>query len=145
MQIINDSFHGFRQFAAGIIAHGDKLGEWVSCRDLQASRLGLSVTIGGDNIKVVDGSDLLRELITAAKAGKLSKDEAEAIASQLDLISVKFDHRRCVYFCEVILVENIPSEVLTDAPADVSIEAEQLVQQDVQAEAPKRGRKPAAK
>ena len=141
MQIINDSFHGFRQFATGILSHGKTLGEWVSCRDLQSTRLGLSVVIGGDEIKVADGSDLLRELITGAKAGKLSEDEAATIAGQLDLISPRFDHRRCMYFCEIILADT-PTEVLTDTSTDDNIQDEQSVQS---AEAPKRGRKPAAK
>lgn len=141
MQIINDSFHGFRQFAAGILSHGKTLGEWVSCRDLQSTRLGLSVVIGGDEIKVADGSDLLRELITGAKSGKLSEDEADVIAGQLDMISPRFDHRRCMYFCEVILADT-PTEVLTDTSTDDNIQDEQSVQS---AEAPKRGRKPAAK
>lgn len=138
MQIINDSFHGFRQFAVGILLHGNKLGEWVACRDLQATRVNLSVVIGGVEIKVADGADLLRELITAAKAGKLSEDEAAAIAGQLDLISPRFDHRRCMYFCEVVLVENKSDEVLTDNSTDDNIQDEQSVQS---AEAPKRGRK----
>ncbi len=140
MQIINDSFHGFRQFVAGIIVHGNKLGEWAACRDLQATRVNLSVVIGGVDIKVADGADLLRELITAAKAGKLSEDEAATIAGQLDLISPRFDHRRCMYFCEVVLVDS--NNHLTDTPPADSIEDEQSVQS---AEAPKRGRKPAAK
>lgn len=142
MQIINDSFHGFRQFAAGILLHGNKLGEWVACRDLQATRVNLSVVIGGVEIKVADGADLLRELITAAKAGKLSEDEAATIAGQLDMISPRFDHRRCMYFCEVVLVENKSDEVLTDNSTDDNIQDEQSVQS---AEAPKRGRKPAVK
>ena len=119
MQIINDSFHGFRQFVAGIITHKEKLGEWVACRDLQATRVNLSVVIGGVEIKVADGADLLRELITAAKAGKLSEDEAATIAGQLDMISPRFDHRRCMYFCEVILAD----EVLTDVVDTATIEA----------------------
>lgn len=123
MQIINDSFHGFRQFATGILSHGKTLGEWVSCRDLQSTRLGLSVVIGGDEIKVADGSDLLRELITGAKSGKLSEDEAATIAGQLDMISPRFDHRRCMYFCEVVLVENKSDEVLTDVVDTATIEA----------------------
>lgn len=123
MQIINDSFHGFRQFVAGILLHGNKLGEWVACRDLQATRVNLSVVIGGVEIKVADGADLLRELITAAKAGKLSEDEAATIAGQLDLISPRFDHRRCMYFCEVVLVENKSDEVLTDVVDTATIEA----------------------
>lgn len=142
MQIINDSFHGFRQFVAGIITHKEKLGEWVACRDLQATRVNLSVVIGGVEIKVADGADLLRELITAAKAGKLSEDEAATIAGQLDMISPRFDHRRCMYFCEVVLVENKSDEVLTDNSTDDNIQDEQSVQS---AEAPKRGRKPAVK
>lgn len=164
MQIINDSFHGFRQFAAGIIAHGDKLGDWVSCRDLQATRLNLPVVIGGVEIKVADGSDLLRELITAAKAGNLSKEEAEVIASQLDTVSFRFDHRKCMYFCEVVLVENIsvddvPEDVievlseiidevvlssdntLTDETPSDNITEAVVVTEDSPAEAPKRGRK----
>lgn len=124
MQIINDSFHGFRQFAAGILSHGKTLGEWVSCRDLQSTRLGLSVVIGGDEIKVADGSDLLRELITGAKSGKLSKDEADVIASQLDMISPRYDHRKCMYFCEVVLVENKSDDNhLTDVVDTATIEA----------------------
>lgn len=145
MQIINDSFHGFRQFVAGIIVHGNKLGEWVACRDLQATRVNLSVVIGGVDIKVADGADLLRELITAAKAGKLSEDEAATIAGQLDLISPRFDHRRCMYFCEVILSENKSGDNdnnhLTDTPPADSIEDEQVVQ----AEAPVKKGRPAKK
>ena len=121
MQIINDSFHGFRQFAAGILSHGKTLGEWVSCRDLQSTRLGLSVVIGGVEIKVADGSDLLRELITGAKSGKLSKDEADVIASQLDLISPRYDHRKCMYFCEVVISDVDNS--LTDVVDTATIEA----------------------
>ena len=119
MQIINDSFHGFRQFVAGIIVHGDKLGEWVACRDLQATRVNLSVVIGGVEIKVADGADLLRELITAAKAGKLSEDEAATIAGQLDMISPRFDHRKCMYFCEVVLVENKSDDNVDNSLTDV--------------------------
>lgn len=152
MQIINDSFHGFRQFAAGILSHGKTLGEWVSCRDLQSTRLGLSVVIGGDEIKVADGSDLLRELITGAKSGKLSKDEADVIASQLDMISPRYDHRKCMYFCGVVLSNDNDNNSLTDVvevatiEAVVAVQSEQpteSVEQDVQVEAPKRGRKAA--
>lgn len=142
MQIINDSFHGFRQFAAGILSHGKTLGEWVSCRDLQSTRLGLSVVIGGDEIKVADGSDLLRELITGAKSGKLSKDEADVIASQLDMISPRYDHRKCMYFCEIIL-----ADTLTDVVEVATIEADEATEgldsPVEQAEVPKRGRKAA--
>lgn len=144
MQIINDSFHGFRQFAAGILSHGKTLGEWVSCRDLQSTRLGLSVVIGGDEIKVADGSDLLRELITGAKSGKLSKDEADVIASQLDMISPRYDHRKCMYFCEVVLNENKSDDNrLTDVVDTATIEANVATESVEQAEAPKRGRKAA--
>ena len=143
MQIINDSFHGFRQFTTGILSHGKTLGEWVSCRDLQSTRLGLSVVIGGDEIKVADGSDLLRELITGAKSGKLSKDEADVIASQLDMISPRYDHRKCMYFCEIIL-----ADTLTDVVEVATIEAvvaTESVEQDVQAEAPVKKGRPAKK
>lgn len=149
MQIINDSFHGFRQFAAGILLHGNKLGEWVACRDLQATRVNLSVVIGGVEIKVADGADLLRELITAAKAGKLSEDEAATIAGQLDLISPRFDHRRCMYFCEVVLVENKSDDnSLTDVVDTATIEAvvaTESVEQDVPSEAPVKKGRPAKK
>jgi hypothetical protein len=143
MQIINDSFHGFRQFAAGILSHGDKLGEWVACRDLQATRVNLSVVIGGTDIKVADGADLLRELVTAAKAGKLSEDEAVVIAGQLDLISPRFDHRKCMYFCEVIL-QDVP---LTDSQDSATIEDKgaDVVLDEQAVEAPKRGRKAVVK
>lgn len=143
MQIINDSFHGFRQFADGILAHGNKLGEWVSCRDLQSTRLGLSVVIGSDEIKVADGSDLLRELITGAKSGKLSKAETDVIASQLDSISPRYDHRKCMYFCEIIL-----SDSLTDVVEVATIEAEQNVQSDgtpVEQDVPVKKGRPAKK
>lgn len=148
MQIINDSFHGFRQFVAGIIVHGDKLGEWVACRDLQATRVNLSVVIGGVDIKVADGADLLRELITAAKAGKLSKDEADVIAGQLDMISPRYDHRKCMYFCEVVLVENKSDDnSLTGVVGVATIEADEATEgldsPVEQAEVPKRGRKAA--
>jgi len=142
MQIINDSFHGFRQFAAGIISHKSNLGEWFACRDLQATRVNLSVVLGGDTIKVTDGQDLLRELITAARTGKLSEDEAAVIAGQLDMISPRFDHRKCIYFCQVNL-----DDVLTETSDDVNIEAQPTVEVEhvVQADAPKRGRKAVAK
>lgn len=144
MQIINDSFHGFRQFAAGILSHGKTLGEWVSCRDLQSTRLGLSVVIGGDEIKVADGSDLLRELITGAKSGKLSKDEADAIASQLDMISPRYDHRKCMYFCEVILADADNS--LTDVSVGANIEANVTTEGlDSPAEVPVKKGRPAKK
>ena len=140
MSIQNHSFSGFRQFCAGILANSNSLGDWFSNRLLESSRVNLTVTIGGNQVFVETGSDLLAQMIQSAKQNKLTKEEADVIASELDKISFRYDHQRTWYYVEFV------EKQLTNTETTDKMEESKSVDAVVETKAPaQRGRKPTSK
>lgn len=140
MKIVNVSFNGFRGLIEGLFKYKDQLGEWCYSRDLVVINLNMEFVIGGKSIKVVNGLDLFKLLIDSVKSGKLTEEEAEVIAQQLERISLKFTSIRSLYNLE-LFVEEAPElvEELLTSPVDSDIvtpEATEVVQTST-----KRGRK----
>ena len=143
MKIVNVSFNGFRGLIEGLFKHKQQLGTWFHSRELSIYNLNIDVIIGGETVKVNHGSDLFGLLIEAVKSDKLTPEEAENIAQQLDRVSVKYNNIRTLYHVELLIeddiVEEKPIEVLTEEPVgDIVVEE---VETTVKTEAPKRGRK----
>lgn len=140
MSIQNHSFSGFRQFCAGILANSNSLGDWFSNRLLESSRVNLTITVGGNQVFVETGSDLLAQMIQAAKENKLTKDEADVIAAELDKISFRYDHHRTWYYVEFV------EKQLTNTESADKMEESNSTDTVVETKAPtQRGRKPANK
>jgi hypothetical protein len=101
MQIENKFFQGFRAFGKGLVEYSKQLDTWVSSRYMQSIAFKLNVVVGGDAIETSSGGELLSELHKAAKAGKLTLDEVETIAKQLDAISLRFDYFNTAYWMSI--------------------------------------------
>jgi hypothetical protein len=101
MQIENKFFQGFRAFGKGLVEYSKQLDTWISSRYMQSIVFKLNVVVGGDAIETSSGGELLSELHKAAKAGKLTLDEVETIAKQLDAISLRFDYFNTAYWMSI--------------------------------------------
>jgi hypothetical protein len=101
MQIENKFFQGFRAFGKGLVEYSKQLDTWISSRYMQSIAFKLNVVVGGDAIETSSGGELLSELHKAAKAGKLTLDEVETIAKQLDAISLRFDYFNTAYWMSI--------------------------------------------
>ena len=145
MNLVNLTYGGSRSYFKGIIEQGSNLATveagWSSyCRLLVSTRLNMKLVIGGVEQDVVDGRTLLDLTFNAAKAGKFTLDEAEAIASQLDKISLRYTSVRTPFFAiaydnvEKDLTSDKEASTIADVASDATIEA-------VEATAAKRGRK----
>jgi hypothetical protein len=149
MKLVNLTYGGVRSYFKGIIEQGSNLATveagWSSyCRLLVATRLNMKLMIGGEEQNVVDGRTLLDLTFNAAKAGKFTLEEAEAAASQLDKISLRYNSIRTPFFAiayeasdELVLQAEKESATLDNVVNDATNEVADV--------APKRGRKPAAK
>lgn len=132
-KIINLTYAGSRHFLNGLIeqsknlVEADAIAGWTSyCQLLVATRLNMKLVIGGVEQDVPDGRTLLDAVYNAAKAGKLTKDEAEAIASQLDRISLRFTSVRTPFFAiayEKDLTSKEEADTIDSVAEDVVIEA----------------------
>jgi hypothetical protein len=150
MNLINLTYGGSRSYFKGIIEQGNKLATveagWSSyCRLLVATRLNMKLVIGGVEEDVIDGRTLLDLTFNTAKAGKFTLDEAEAIASQLDKISLRYTSVRTPFFAIAYDVTEVAVEkdLTSDKEAsnmDSVAEASTLVEPPKQ-----RGRKAVAK
>ncbi len=111
MKLINISSAGSRTFFKDLIEHGKKFNQWSHCRMLIATRLSMKLTIGGVEQDIIDGRALLDAVTAAAKQGKFTADEAEAIAVQLDKVSLRFSSPRTPFFFDIIENEELTSDV----------------------------------
>jgi hypothetical protein len=149
MNLVNLTYGGSRSYFKGIIEQGSNLATveagWSSyCRLLVSTRLNMKLMIGGVEQDVVDGRTLLDLTFNAAKAGKFTLDEAEAIASQLDKISLRYTSVRTPFFAIAYDVTEVAVE--KDLTSDKEASNMDSVAEDVviEATAPKqRGRKAA--
>lgn len=67
------------------------------CNRLIASRLNLEFSFGGEKRVIADGAELLREVVSSAKEGKFTKEDAQFAASQLSRIGLIYNSYRTVY------------------------------------------------
>lgn len=85
------------------------------CNRLIASRLNLEFSFGGEKRVIADGAELLREVVSSAKEGKFTKEDAQFAASQLSRIGLIYNSFRTVYHVQAYksLVEepNVESDV----------------------------------
>jgi hypothetical protein len=132
MNLVNLTYGGSRSYFKGIIEQGSNLATveagWSSyCRLLVTTRLNMKLMIGGVEEDVIDGRTLLDLTFNAAKAGKFTLDEAEAIASQLDKISLRYTSVRTPFFAiayekdltskeEASNIDSVAEDVVTEAP-----------------------------
>jgi hypothetical protein len=146
MKLINISSAGSRTFFKDLIEHGKKFNQWSHCRMLIATRLSMKLTIGGVEQDIVDGRALLDAVTAAAKQGKFTADEAEAIAVQLDKVSLRFTSPRTPFFFDIIETEDLTSDVEVAKIAPAVEKATNEAEDATVAEAPKqRGRKAVSK
>ncbi len=152
-KIINLTYAGSRHFLNGLIEQSKNLLEadtitgWTSyCQSLVATRLNMKLVIGGVEQDVPDGRTLLDAVYNAAKAGKLTKDEAEAIASQLDRVSLRFTSVRTPFFVIAYEAsEDVVEKELTEEVKEDIIFPELKDEAVVEEQRPKAGRKAKAK
>ena len=152
-KLINLNYAGSRHYFKGIIEQGAKLADWSYCQMLVATRLNMKLVIGGVEQDVVDGRTLLDLTFAAAKQGKFTEQEAEAICSQLDRISLRFTSVRTPFFAsayedvvEQIIVEE--KELTAEVKEDSIVVDSPVIEEskdNVPAEKPKAGRKAKAK
>ena len=128
MQIENKFFQGFRAFGKGLVEYSKQLDTWVSSRYMQSIAFKLNVVVGGDAIETSSGGELLSELHKAAKAGKLTLDEVETIAKQLDAISLRFDYFNTAYWFSIKIEPIKPDLVLIDEVEEKGLTA--VVEED---------------
>jgi hypothetical protein len=153
MKLINISSAGSRTFFKDLIEHGKKFNQWSHCRMLIATRLSMKLTIGGVEQDIVDGRALLDAVTVAAKQGKFTADEAEAIAVQLDKVSLRFTSPRTPFFFDIIeneLTSDVEVAKITNVVEKATNEAEDATvsapAEPTPTEAPKqRGRKAVSK
>lgn len=149
MNLINLTYGGSRSYFKGIIEQGNKLATvengWSSyCRLLVTTRLNMKLVIGGVEEDVIDGRALLDLTFNAAKAGKFTLDEAEAIAVELDKISLRYTSVRTPFFAIAYDVTEVTVE--KDLTSDKEASNIDSVEDAVVTDAPKqRGRKAVAK
>jgi hypothetical protein len=147
-KLINLNYAGSRHFFKGIIEQGAKLADWSYCQMLVATRLGMKLVIGGVEQDVVDGRTLLDLTFAAAKQGKFTDAEAEAICAQLDRISLRFTSVRTPFFAsayeasegaveEKELTVEVKEDIISPELKDEAVEEA--------VEKPKAGRKAKAK
>lgn len=145
MQIENKFYQGFRAFGKGLVEHSKQLDNWVSCRYMQSIAFKLTTVLGGDTVETNTGAELLQALHKAAKAGKLTLDEVETVAKQLDAISLRFDYFNTAYWLSIKIEEkSLTAAVEEDKIVDV-VETPVVVETTEAEQKPKAGRKPAAK
>lgn len=162
MNLENLTYFGSRQFFKGIIEVGARLGDWSYCIRLVATRLNMEMTIGGETLLIADGRTLLDTVVNAARAGKFTQEEANAIADQLDRISFLYSSMRTPFYVnaykelpvvEEEIVQEIVEPVLTtpeevakidvveEESTIVEVPKEEEVSPVVEAAPAKRGRK----
>lgn len=143
MKLVNLCYGGIRNFLNGLIEQGDKLGDWSYCNALICTRLNAKLSIGGVELDVVDGRTLLDSVVSAAKQNKLTKEEAEEIASYLDRISLRFNSIRTPFFVSAIEQEIVEKELTDELVSDIVAPVDTIVADEAtDVEQPvKRGRK----
>lgn len=143
-KLVNLNYAGSRHFFKGIIEQGSKLSDWSYCQMLVATRLSMKLVIGGVEQDVVDGRTLLDLTVAAAKQGKFTEAEAEAICAQLDRISLRFTSLRTPFFAsayeDVVEEKELTVEVKEDSIVVDSPVVEES-KDNVPAEKVKAGRK----
>ena len=153
-KLINLNYAGSRHFFKGIIEQGAKLADWSYCRMLVATRLNMKLVIGGVEQDVVDGRTLLDLAVAAAKQGKFTEQEAEAICAELDRISLRFTSSRTPFFAsayeDVVEEKELTAEVkedsiVVDSPAVEESKDNVPAEKIVEEQRPKAGRKAKAK
>lgn len=153
MNLENLTYFGSRQFFKGIIEVGARLGDWSYCIRLVATRLNMEMTIGGETLLIADGRTLLDTVVNAARAGKFTQEEANAIADQLDRISFLYSSMRTPFYVnaykELPVVEPVLTtseevakiDVVEEESTIVEVPKEEEVSPVVEAAPVKRGRK----
>ena len=139
MNLENLTYFGSRQFFKGLIETGSRLGDWSYCIRLVATRLNMELTIGGETLLIADGRTLLDTVVNAARAGKFTQEEANAIADQLDRISFLYSSVRTPFYVNAYKELPVVEPVLTTPEEVAKID---VVEQESVVEAPaKKGRK----
>lgn len=145
MKLTSLTYFGSRQFFKGLIELGKRIDPaYVYCRNLVACRIETDMVIGGESVFIPNGRTLLDKVAQAAIDGKLTEEEAEAIACQLDRIMLVFNSIRCTYY--VNAWDSIPAEEIVQEIVEpvltTSDEVAKIVVAEQEEEAPvKRGRK----
>lgn len=108
-------YSGIRSFIKGLLEHSqsETIAKWVDCRLLTSVYVNGKFVIGGKEVSLARGSELLLALHAAAKDKTLSESEGNAIADYLVQINWKFDTLRSGFYLEVLDESDIQKS-LTD-------------------------------
>jgi hypothetical protein len=119
MSIRNVTYHGITQFLAGLLDHqkNKEVGDWVSCRMLAGTNIKQTFLLGGVACKCDTGMELLLSLVSAAKTGKLTKEECDFVANFLISISYRFEHLKTLYALELVDAASVATSVVNTPEA----------------------------
>lgn len=110
------------------------------CNRLVASRLNLEFSFGGEKRVIADGAELLREVVSSAKDGKFTKEDAQFAASQLSRIGLIYNSHRTVYHVQAYkeqsekkddVVVDSNSSIVSDVNTEDKKEAEKIISKEV--------------
>lgn len=97
-------YSGVRSFIKGLLEHSESgtIAKWVDNRMITSVYVNSKFIIGGEELFIEKGADLLLALHQAAKDKKLTESEGNIIADYLVQINWKLDTLRSAFYLEVL-------------------------------------------
>lgn len=113
-------YSGVRSFIKGLLEHSQSgtIAKWVDNRMITSVYVNSKFVIGGEELFIEKGSELLLALHAAAKEKKLTESEGKVIADYLVQINWKLDTLRSPFYLEVLDESDIQKNLTATSKQD---------------------------
>lgn len=113
-------YSGVRSFIKGLLEHSQSgtIAKWVDNRMITSVYVNSKFVIGGEELFIEKGADLLLALHQAAKDKKLTEAEGKVIADYLVQINWKLDTLRSPFYLEVLDESDIQKNLTAPSKQD---------------------------
>lgn len=111
-----------RAFIKGLLEHSQSgtIAKWVDNRMITSVYINSKFTIGGEEVFIEKGAELLLALHQAAKDKKLTESEGNAIADYLVKINWRIDTLKSPFYLEILEQSDLTSASKQDTIQDES-------------------------